>query len=317
MIKFLKAIRKLVIDIYLKFGILFFFKYDYKGNPRDFMPVAPYFGKSPIVLLYLNFLEIINYHFLNKVEKEAIAKTKNLKNSKSGQTALILGNGPSLRTIIPEKVNEDSPDIFAVNDFYKNTRLTQLKVTFYVISDPIYFSATVSNKPNEKLNEILKFVSTTNSKLVLPQWASKFMQNSNQIIYFDDRDLSSWSSSTSPVRPRGYISLTLYKALALAIYLGYGEIYVLGMDNTEYLNFTSDSDNSILNSSNHSYATGNEKSIDFSELFSDGLPGAFAMYAQTFGDLRKFKGNIFNLDQHSLTTQFPKTICHKWIDTSI
>lgn len=313
----LRSTRKVVTELYLKIGTSYFFRYDYKGNPRKTMSAAPYFGKSPIRLLYVNFLEIFHFHFLNRAEKEAVAKTKNLKGSKAGKVALVLGNGPSLRALIPEKVMEDSPDIFAVNDFYKNASLISLRVNYWVISDPIYFNDDSSKAPNEKLGEILKISSHTKTELVLPHWACKFMKQDYPAIYFDDRELSSWSNSTSPVKPRGYISLTLYKALALAIFLEYSEIYVLGMDNTEYLKFTSDTNNAILNKSNHSYATGNEKIIDFSEIFSDGFPGAFAMYAQTFGDLQKFKWNIVNLDPYSLTTQFTKTIDHNWIDKKI
>jgi hypothetical protein len=125
--------------------------------------------------------------------------------------------------------------------------------------------------------------------------------------------MSAWSDSTSPIRPRGYISLTLYKALALAIYQGYSEIYVLGMDNTEHLNLASDVNNSILNRSNHSYSTKTDEMTDISDLFSDGIAGAFLMYAQTFGDLKKFRAKITNLDKHSLTSQFPKIDGHNWI----
>jgi len=43
--------------------------------------------------------------------------------------------------------------------------------------------------------------------------------------------LSIWKN-INPLMPRGYMSITLYKALAWCIYLGYKSIGVLGMDNT-------------------------------------------------------------------------------------
>ena len=152
-----------------------------------------------------------------------------------------------------------------------------------------------------------------NGKCILP-----FKMEKQQRFYFDDRELSAWTKNTHPTKPRGYVGLTLYKALAFAIFLGYEKIYILGMDNTQFMAHMSDLNNSILLRSNHAYSSHLEKDkasvqMDFSEKTLDGMASFFTTYSHIFADLRKFKGPIYNLDQLSLTTAFPKLEHHPWI----
>jgi hypothetical protein len=141
-------------------------------------------------------------------------------------------------------------------------------------------------------------------------------------FYFDDRELSAWTKNTNPTKPRGYVGLTLYKALAFAIFLGYEKIYVLGMDNTQFMAHRSDLQNSILLRSNHAYTSRLENEIEsvetnFSERTLDGMAGFFTTYSHIFADLRKFRGPVYNLDQFSLTTAFPKLEHHPWIKKDV
>jgi hypothetical protein len=116
----------------------------------------------------------------------------------------------------------------------------------------------------------------------------------------------------SPVKPRGYIGLTLYKGLGFALYLGYKKIFILGMDNSEFLKYKSNVSNHILLYGNHAYQD-LANSVDLSDYYLDGMASAFTHLAHNFGDLQKFKGPIVNLDVESLTTRFPKEVHHPWI----
>ena len=291
-------------------------RFDYKGDPRSHLGVSPYSKRSPMLLAAYNMREMVTFLLDRSDAKFFRSATRALRNSKKDSQALVLGNGPSLSRLDAKAVERDNPDIWVVNDFYKVKQAEDLTVTHYAISDRVYFSDS-PGVVNARLKPILEYVKRKNAILVLPHWASTLdlpIPSSIQTYFFDDRELSAWSSNTSPIRPRGYIGLTLYKTLAFALYLGYDKVFLLGMDNTEFLNYGSDKSNRILLSSNHAYENFSN-AADLSDHFADGMASVFTSLAHTFGDLLKFKGPVFNLDEYSLTTRFPKLTNQPWISS--
>jgi hypothetical protein len=265
-------------------------------------------------MAFFNLRDLVDYFGNKKDTKFFKSTTRALRNSKVNSQALLLGNGPSLMNLNSEMISADSPDIWVVNDFYKVKQAASLKVTHYVLSDRAYFSG-LPDRINSKLEPVLNYAEANNATLVLPHWAKNlnFSQISNlEIFYFDDRELSAWSSNTSPVKPRGYIGLTLYKALGFALYLGYRKVFILGMDNSEFKNYSSDEANRILLLGNHSYKD-ESTPTDLSDHYLDGMASVFSSVSHVFGDLSKFKGPIVNLDGQSLTTRFPKEPTHHWV----
>jgi hypothetical protein len=99
--------------------------------------------------------------------------------------------------------------------------------------------------------------------------------------------------------------MTLYKALSVAIWLGYDRIYVLGMDNTYPRNVYCDRDNRVLNLEIH--AGREDYAADWSRLYR-GVGDLIYELAYLFYDARKFAaaGRVVNLDPYSLTDAFPK-----------
>lgn len=287
---------------------------DFKGKNRFELGVSPYARRSPFLMTVYNMRELNTFIKDKSDAKFFKVETRALQNSKRNLEALVLGNGPSLAKLNPEKVSLANPDIWVVNDFYKVKQAIDLKVTHYVLSDPAYFSG-LPMEVNDRLKPIIDYVKEKNATLILPHWAKDFLFNkivSTQLFYFDDRSLSAWSKNTTPLKPRGYIGLTLYKALGFALHLGYKKINILGMDNTEYLKYHSDAANRLLLDGNHAYQ--NERgTYDISNEYLDGMASAFSSLAHNFGDLLKFKGPIVNLDVQSLTTRFPKEANHPWV----
>ena len=287
---------------------------DYKGDFRSSLGVSPYARRSPLLLAVYNLRELNTYLADRSDAKFFRPATRALRNSKATSRALVLGNGPSLAKLNAKMVVQENPDIWVVNDFYKVNQAADLSVTHYVLSDGAYFVG-LPNEINSKLKPVLDYAQSKNATLILPHWA-KDLEFSRitplEIFYFDDRELSAWSKNTTPVKPRGYLGLTLYKGLAFALYLGYKKIFVLGMDNTEFLNYGSDQNNRLLHYNNHAYQ---DSSIagDMSNHYLDGMASAFSSLSHNFGDLLKFKGPIVNLDVQSLTTRFPKEASHPWV----
>jgi hypothetical protein len=127
--------------------------------------------------------------------------------------------------------------------------------------------------------------------------------------------------SINPMRPRSYVSLTLYKALAIANYLGYDEILVLGMDNNEFASYRSDSTNAVYVDFSKYFARGMANKIvsgnQQPEGYTSGMSGRLQFFGQIYGDLKKFsKYPFFNLDENSLVDVFPKLVGHPLIKES-
>ena len=95
--------------------------------------------------------------------------------------------------------------------------------------------------------------------------------------------------------------------------MGYDLIYILGLDNTEFLSYRSNTSNEIYldledfygqNSVGKSYEGKIYKTL---AGFPDGLAGRLQSYALAYGDLKLFnKFKIINLDPDSLVTNFKK-----------
>ena len=305
--KFRQRIYRLLLR-FLGFGE------DYKGDIRSSLGVSPYARRSPLLLAIYNLRELNAYLADRSDAKFFRPATRALRNSKATSQALVLGNGPSLAKLNAKMVTQKNPDIWVVNDFYKVKQAADLTVTHYVLSDGAYF-AGLPNEINSKLKLVLDYAQSKNATLILPHWA-KDLQFSQitplEIFYFDDRDLSAWSKNTTPVKPRGYLGLTLYKGLGFALYLGYKKIFILGMDNSEFVNYGSDEANRLLLHGNHAYQD-ESNAYDISNEYLDGMASAFSSLSHNFGDLLKFKGPIVNLDVQSLTTRFPKEANHPWV----
>ena len=284
---------------------------DFRGGAKPYIGLCPYPRRSPLLLTLFNLQELWRYLRDTRPTKEILHPTKAAKSSKSGRQALILGNGPSLNRLNSQAVNTSKPDVWVVNSFYNAKCADAISVTHYVISDRTHF--TSETHYSKIINFIIKQEDIT---LVLPHWAPKEFPDHQLFqfkhLFFDDRQKAAWSRNTSPIKPRGYLSLTLYKALAFANFLGYEEILVLGMDNTEFVGYGSNVNNEFIFNGNHAFV--DPKSIrNLSQDFLDGPAGAFIDIAHSLADLYRFNGPIKNLDPESLTTAFPKLVNHPWV----
>ena len=287
---------------------------DYKGDIRSSLGVSPYARRSPLLLAIYNLRELNSFLADRSDSKFFRPATRARRNSKVTSQALVLGNGPSLAKLNAKMVTKESPDIWVVNDFYKVKQSADLNVTHYVLSDGAYF-AGLPNEINSKLKPVLDYAQSKNAILVFPHWAKDLHFSpisSLKVFYFDDRELAAWSKNTTPVKPRGYIGLTLYKGLGFALYLGYKKVYILGMDNSEFVSYSADEANRLLLHGNHAYQNSSIAG-DMSNHYIDGMASVFSSLSHNFGDLLKFKGPIVNLDAQSLTTRFPKEANHPWV----
>jgi CMP-N,N'-diacetyllegionaminic acid synthase len=246
-----------------------------------------------------------------------ISKLSAIKDSKQGKKAIVIGNGPSqglLNSHLLKSFSDFGNDIFAVNFWNANEQLSSTPPQYLVLSDPFTLP-----DPEDKRFEMER-LSTANSTLTsyllnhinieifAPVSRIKSLRKrfgDSRVRGFIDTEMRWLTSNIDPRFPRGYLSMTLYKSLALAIHMGYDQIYVIGMDNTYPRNVYCDPENKIFNHEKHGGAS--DYIINQSSLYPSMDVWAQDMF-YIFADLRRcfIDSRVTNLDCFSLTDLFPK-----------
>jgi hypothetical protein len=255
-------------------------------------------------------LELVVRSFFYIFDKPAkLSSLRLLKNSRRGKCALVIANGPSAERLRPNRVGElqslGKLEVFVMNGFYKSVLNERIISDHYVLSDPSH-----SPDASEFFEALWLSISKGASNVFCPRtWKiDSRVVGPERVVHFEDRSLELWSKNTSPVRPRGYPSMTAYKALAIANYMGFEKIYVVGLDNSMFLAFEVDEHNRIVQRPNHAGGSGGRESANLSNPFPGGVADYF--YDLAFGahQLKKLFGkySIVNLDRASFTDTFTK-----------
>jgi hypothetical protein len=254
---------------------------------------------------------IIGWHWLIMIWR--------LKNSQNLNEVMVIGNGPSqgyLNTNMLSKFIKNGGQLFVVNYWTENKSLSEIIPNYIVISDPGTLSIEVEEPMRiEKNNRLTTYLMKNDSiKIACPLRRCRELSRifgEQRVIGFVDSELRMWTDNINPILPRGYLSMTLYKSLALAIWFNYKKIFILGMDNTYPRNIYCNRDNKFINHEMH--AGSDDFAVDMSGSYHTVGDGLIEI-AQLFYDARKFtRGNIINLDQYSLTDAFKKITINDWI----
>jgi hypothetical protein len=252
------------------------------------------------------------------IRRKALSGLRKRKNSMSSKFALVLANGPSLNTISLEEVAKaqlELTEVFAVN-FFPIVEKTQVMIPNYVVlSDP----GTKPNSLDPRSIELWNWFELNQKvQIICPSsWYRSLRDNRfdlNRFVFFDDTALISWSRNVSPVRARGYLSLTAYKALSVACFFGYSEIEIIGFDNSQIKGLIVDEKNRLFQGPSHFVEY--ENISDITDLYYRGVGDYFHDFSCAFLDLRKFSHfeNIWNLDRHSFVDAFPKKTSSKFLN---
>lgn len=168
------------------------------------------------------------YKKLNRT-KHYDRKIKSLKGIGTNKRCFIVGNGPSLTVDQLEVIKTE--DSFGANRIYKMFSLTDWRPKYYVIQDKYDMTKGVY----EKLAVDYLFVSDF-------YWREHGMSNPNAVCYHIKRTLRQTKDLPFSEDASEYIqaaSTVTYSMIQLAAYIGYDEIYLIGMDHT-YANVTND-----------------------------------------------------------------------------
>ena len=268
-----------------------------------------------VIVRRLRILVFCLYRELSTVSfrRNATKHLRRLKQTMGLREALVLGNGPSINAIDWEKLALENShlDVFVVNWFVLSANM--FIPDYVVLSDPAMHPSSTSDERNlllwKRLEELHSVI------LIVPLSWFRVLNNdlrfNRRIVYFVDSSLEGWWKGISPILPRGYASLTAYKALAVANYLGYRRISVLGIDNTMYQGLHVSLSNQILLKDHHFYRS--DKDVDLSKFFPNGVADYFYDLSLCFMYLKSCfskLNHVINLDEQSLVDSFTKSNSH-------
>lgn len=248
---------------------------------------------------------------MSLTERKNLWAEKKSRNTKGNVAALVLANGPSLNKLniktLASLQQAGQLEVFGVNFFPLGEVGLRVKLNFLTLSDP-ETKPSHQSLANKRLWNHVR--SEPKLKLICPTSWSKELSGAslpNKIFYFDDRSLEGWSRNISPLRPRGYITMTAFKALAFAVHLGYDSVFLLGFDNDMFRGVEVDGKNRIIENPWHSIGTDGGREAKELKL-EGGLSDYFYVVSKSFQDLRLFSRikTVTNLDPSSLVDCFEK-----------
>lgn len=194
----------------------------------------------------------------------AIRDTKRitkLRMMKNGKRCFIIGNGPSLRIEDLEKIRDE--DSFAVNSIYKIFDKTSWRPKYYVSQDK-----EVVERVKGDIDKILENCDQAflNSS-VLANFDKKKLCDKLHFIFINTRDRDELSNGKNPLFSEDVTeqifegNTVTYACIQLAVYMGYSEIYILGVDHS--YNITLNADGTITeDKSVKNYMSGMEVKLE-------------------------------------------------------
>lgn len=158
--------------------------------------------------------------------KSSTKKIAKLKNKFKGERCFIVGNGPSLNQIDLTKLAGEYS--FAANSIFLKTKENGYKPTFYTVEDSQVIKDNVKEINNLKCQ--YNFFPAEKKSLFKGSEQNYFL-NFNYAFYIENSDYFEIPRFSQNVAKEVYCgqSVTIVN-LQLAYYLGFTEVYLIGMD---------------------------------------------------------------------------------------
>jgi hypothetical protein len=271
-----------------------------------------YYPDSPIlnIIIYrlrIRVSSVIRQLYQFIFYRRILQKTKKLQGEKNGQKAFVFANGASMNKLDPLKIKSLGYDVFAVNGYMQSKFGALIPPTHYILSDPSWFNGAIGNdqaRDPERNDKVIDLLGILGVKLFIPLNYMQFVQHEELYGFCDIENLLS-GNAVDISKPRGYLSASAYKALAIALYLGYDHVYICGIDNN-YIKFLEvDSENRLSYQVPH---IGDSSRVYLDDLDFCQTVGEYMYREHTiFENFRKFPhSRITNLDPTSLVCEINK-----------
>lgn len=264
-----------------------------------------------IILFWLDTVARNWYYRLKVVSRNwsYLRQTRRLKGSKKGKSAIVLANGPSVAKLDPQKIarlqQENGFEVFAVNSYISSPLAGQVTPDYYLLSDPAFFFPEKYPHLTERLTRDMALLSQTGITCFVPLEHYRTVPFRNKFGYYDRGNL--FLNKITITGPRSYISMTSYKALAAACFMGYSQIYICGFDNDYFLNLVVDENNDMYYIDRHFYDKPGAEPSKVRDTHSGSVGELLYFHHYLFKHLEKFKPYpIINLNQQGLVDVFSK-----------
>ena len=167
----------------------------------------------------------------DKFIKQSFPELTKLKNRHNGQRCFIVGNGPSLNVDDLEKIKNEIS--FGTHRIYDIFDTTTWKPTYYCAQD--YVLIKKSAKDIDKKIDFIKYIGMTVSAIYPKMNNAIYLNMISEDFY---PDLPNFSEDISKCFYEGYT--VTYMCLQIAVYMGFNEIYLLGVDHNYSVNLKAD-----------------------------------------------------------------------------
>lgn len=259
---------------------------------------------------FATFILSIIYYMQNIFpQRDELRKTKELRNKKKGKKCFVFANGPSMNLLETKKIEryqKSGFDVICVNSYIISEIAKTIVPNYYVLSDPKCFivgDQTVLEEIGDVQRGQIDRLNELNIPVFIPAQFSK--SNTLKHYYIFNDFTNRFSKNINPLKPKGYPSMTAYKALAIACYLGYDTIYICGFDNDYFKTITVDENNDLYFLDKHYYDTGIKHKTE--PIAGKGLGNYLWENHLLFKGLELFnQHNIINLNKNSLVDAFSK-----------
>lgn len=254
----------------------------------------------------------IKSSFLSYRQRENFRLTKRLFNSQEGRGVFVFGNGPSAGKIDPKKLQlflrSHDFDVIACNNYFLSDLSKDVVPNYYVLSDPDWFFPEETNKGKEFIRDIKennKKLEDSGIPIFLPFEFFEKHDLRNPVYFFNDLRVIYRRYNRNILSSRSFASMTGLKAIRIADYLGYDNIFMMGIDNTLFREFKVDKLNRLVMRHHHFYS-----GADVTFFKNCSVSDFLIRCASVFDQLNEFnersKGNIYNLDIESYVDVFEK-----------
>ena len=266
------------------------------------------YGKREIVAMsVINYIDnhrldvqfILNW-LLKKDLRAEMSRNKDLKNKHKGKRCFIIGNGPSLIHHDLTKLTDEY--VFTVNYIMKSNYFETLNSNYHILVSPIIFELDPQNVDDlDKIKSISKTVDTNpDMTYIIPYRRksafNKLFPNIKPYTIFNNKIYAPFLKKPDDIHRNipVFQNVVLY-AINTAIYMGFDEIYLLGVDMTGFLEHFEY--HKINDHWGHSYKkTQEEKEKNIQTLIEKNIDNEF--YLKTYGKtLEQFK----LIKQHALS----------------
>ncbi len=162
------------------------------------------------------------------------------KDIHKGKRIWLIGNGPSMNIDDLEKLHESHEICIACNRIYKIYNKTSWRADYLILDDPLIAQGSKTDLPNI-LGDII-MSDRCNAVYGIPRYES--VKYIHIIDYCDDKGHPKFSEDVC-MGTYGCGTVIYSVGLQLAAYMGAGEIYLIGVDNT-YTGNVTDSQNHFI-----------------------------------------------------------------------